>query len=389
MTVQVTEGGSVPEAPKGLANEGRGYTVDEAADRLRSIFARSEQPPAAPAAELPQRAPEQTGDDRRDPSTGRWKATQQDSGEPDAAPPDGEPSGDEDQAKADPEPQAPTIEPPRSWDAKQRERFAKLSPEDKQIVLEHETRRDTELRRVQNETAERTKEAQAERTAAQAERQALSAELGELQKHLKTDLDRVQAEIDQYAKVDWDAAYDQDPIKASKAKHYRDGLIERKRDMIEATRAAELKRQELGAKSHAENETARREALGREKNRLVEAIPEWKDQAKLQAGLGEIGEYLEGVGISRERIAQITDADSILIAQKAMRWDKLQSGKSDIKARVESAPKMAKPAATQDRSSQKSDDLAKALANNKKHGTVDTLAAVFRAKGFGDDSRRR
>ena len=396
MTVQVNEG-RVPDPPKPLANDGRGYTVDEGASRLKEIFSRARaseaaEPPDQPEA-LPQRReraaePDQT-DERRGPD-GRFKSALERNlaEEADAAPQETEPSGETE--SVEPEPETPPIEPPRSWDADQRDQFAKLTPEAQRVVLAHESRRDAELRRVQNETAEKAKAYEAELSAAQAERQHLSAALSEVQSHLKADLAKVEAEIGKYEKVDWNAAFDQDPVAAAKADRYLRNLQDRRRDILEAGRLTDQQRQELDAKTREEQTKAARETAAKEKARLVEAIPEWKDAAKMQAGLAEVAEYLTDVhGVPAERLANINDALSIMVARDAMKWHKLQTGKPAMQKRVEAAPKMAKPAAQQDAGTRVSDAKAQAEQAHKKHGTLETLAAVLKHRGYSDNPRRR
>ena len=401
MSVQQSEG-RVPEPPKPLANEGRGYTVDEGAARLREIFSRARTPDAEPpedAGALPQRRERadvvetrevQDEPERRGPD-GRFKSAneQRDSADDaDAAPRETEPSGETE--SAEPEPEAPPIDPPRSWDADQRDQFAKLTPDAQRAILAHETRRDAELRRVQNETAERAKAFETERTAAQAERQALSAALSDVQSHLKADLAGIDSELAKYEKVDWNAAFDQDLVAAQKADRYVRSLQDRRRDLIEAGRIAGQQRQELEGKTRQEQENASREFAAKEKARVVEAVPEWKDAAKMQTGLAEIAEYLSNVhGISEDRLKGINDAVSILVARDAMKWHKLQAGKPAMQRRVETAPKMAKPAAKQDTGVRMSDDKAKAEADHRKHGTLETLANVLKHRGYSDKPRRR
>lgn len=89
--------------------------------------------------------------------------------EPDAAPPDEEPSG-ETEGEADPAGEPP-IDPPRSWTKADKEVFASLPRETQLRLVEIDRARELEVRKGQNEVAERTKAANAERAAAEQARQ--------------------------------------------------------------------------------------------------------------------------------------------------------------------------------------------------------------------------
>ena len=73
----------------------------------------------------------------------------------DAAPPQEAP-GEQTEA-AEPAPEEPPIAPPRSWTKAEKERFATLPRETQEYLAERETERDREVRRSQNETAEKLK----------------------------------------------------------------------------------------------------------------------------------------------------------------------------------------------------------------------------------------
>lgn len=137
--------------------------------------------PGAPATPAPT-APAQDGalsasDAARMLADARWKRNNPESQgqQPEAAPtPDnelaGEANGDpvepapaEVQDEPDQEESLPPIEPPRSWSAEDKERF-KGYPHDLQVIIaEREQQRDREVRRLQNEDAERRKAFEAER----------------------------------------------------------------------------------------------------------------------------------------------------------------------------------------------------------------------------------
>jgi hypothetical protein len=88
--------------------------------------------------------------------------------EPDATAAAEQPPGDE-TAEAD-RAEQPPIEPPRSWTKEARERFASLPRETQEYLADREQERDRELRRSQNEAAEKLKGLTAKEQAAEQER---------------------------------------------------------------------------------------------------------------------------------------------------------------------------------------------------------------------------
>ena len=119
-----------------------GMTMEQAVPKLSAFFA----------------AENGTPPERDNPPAETARAEESPTG--DAAPQDTAPSGDE--QKAEPAEQPP-IAPPASWDADAKTRFAKLPREDQEYLIKRESDRDRELRRMQNETAERSKAFEAER----------------------------------------------------------------------------------------------------------------------------------------------------------------------------------------------------------------------------------
>src|SRR5437764_1181432 len=96
----------------------------------------------------------------------------------DAAPAEGQPSGE---TESQPEPAAePLIEPPRSWTKDEKERFKTLPRETQEYLAERETERDREIRRSQNEAAEKLKGLSAKEQAVEQARQQYEAALPQL-----------------------------------------------------------------------------------------------------------------------------------------------------------------------------------------------------------------
>lgn len=81
--------------------------------------------------------------------------------------------------------------------------------------------------------------------------------------------------------------------------------------------------QQLSQTKQAEVEAITRTQLESERSALLEAVPEWKDEAKMQAGVAEIRGYLKSAGYNDEQIGAITDHRDVVTARKAMLYDRL------------------------------------------------------------------
>lgn len=96
----------------------------------------------------------------------------------------------------------------------------------------------------------------------------------------------------------------------------------------------------------AEDAQRQRQAFVAEQARLlVEAIPEWKDEAKAKAEKSELAEYLAGYGFTESDLANVIDHRPMILARKAMLYDRMMKAKDELKTkRVRGeAPRTLKP----------------------------------------------
>lgn len=72
----------------------------------------------------------------------------------------------------------------------------------------------------------------------------------------------------------------------------------------------------------------RDESLRKSHEKLLEVLPEWRDQAKRTAEQQEIANLLIASGYSSDELNDLTDWRAVQIARKAMLWDKAQAVKA-------------------------------------------------------------
>jgi len=274
-----------------------------------------------------------------------------------------EPEGDE----QDDEPGEPAIEPPASWDAEARERFAKLPPEDQRYIADRESQRD---RFVQAKAAE----AQQHRDAARA---ALDEHIQLRQQYAE--------QLDTYAKLFEPQRPDYSLLASDpQAYAYQQAVYDRAiAQRGEIAQQAERARQEAQA---IQNHQARAEAQA-ELQRLVEAIPEWNDGQKR----GEMVQALESVGrelgYSDDLLAQARASDVIALKKAAewregyLKYKALQGKRMEAVRAAKGKPKVSIPGTAQPRGSGRKQALQDSMQTLRKSGSLDAAAAAFRNLG--------
>jgi hypothetical protein len=107
-----------------------------------------------------------------------------------------------------------------------------------------------------------------------------------------------------------------------------------------------------------------------EQQKLVELIPEFKDDAKAEVIRRDIRVYAKSIGFSDQELSQVYDSRAVTALYKSMMYDKLVAGKSGTLKKVQSAPKTLRPGTSNPKSSdqeaQKKDFERLRQSGNKK-----------------------
>jgi len=173
----------------------------------------------------------------------------------------------------------------------------------------------------------------------------------------------LETQLKQYQGVDWNALVDSDPIQAMKLdRQYRE-LQSAYSQKVNDIQAAQ---QNISA----QQQHFTQELLQREKQSMIEAIPDWKDAEKSKSERAEIKASLQKAGFTPEEIENLSDHRSVVIARKAMLYDQMMSKKPEVQKRVAEAPKPVKPGSTQQRN-QKGDAYQKNRDQLKKTGRAE------------------
>lgn len=146
----------------------------------------------------------------------------------------------------------------------------------------------------------------------------------------------------EYQNVDWNKLRAEDPISWA----VRNQEFNQKANAIDQHLAQVQNFQQQQAQQAQEAQAA---ALPKERDRMLEARPEWRDDTKFQAARTEISTYAQKLGYTPAELGAIFDHRYMLVLHDAARFAQLQAKSPDALKRVRAAPLMAKPGARTNR----------------------------------------
>lgn len=150
---------------------------------------------------------------------------------------------------------------------------------------------------------------------------------------------------------------------------YWDSLYEN--DPIEYIRQRDNERDNQSKMQAVQQEQVRlkQEKLVKEQAKLLEKIPEWKDQEVEQREKAALVQYARENGWTDAELAEAADSRYIELMRKAYLYDSLQSGKPIAKKKVKTAPKMVKSGQPKSKADSATDRKRKAFDNLRKKGS--------------------
>lgn len=127
------------------------------------------------------------------------------------------------------------------------------------------------------------------------------------------------------------ALLDTDPVAYQRQKlAYDDKVAQVQAVNAEQNRIAQLQQAEAAQRSQAFREE--------QHQMLLSAVPEWQDDGTRKQEVGELVDYLQGLGVPPEAIQGLTHHVDFVVARKAMLYDKLKAtGRETAKKKVRTA----------------------------------------------------
>lgn len=213
--------------------------------------------------------------------------------------------------------------------------------------------------RKTQQIAEMRKATEAELQAIRAERQQYAQLLGALSEQVKTAAE---------PQVDWDRLYQEDPIEYVRQREVM-------RENREKAAAIQAEQQRLAQIAQQEQAQQLQSLKAKESEKLIEALPTWKDPAKAKAEKAMLVEFGQKMGFTPQELGNIYDHRVVLALRKAALYDQMQAKRQGIKPVTNNGPKPAKPGAA-GRVSQMSDSV-RATQRLAKTGRVDDAASAI------------
>ncbi len=205
----------------------------------------------------------------------------------------------------------------------------KIDGEEKQVTA------DELVKNYQLEQAaqKRMQEAASERKQAEAERQVIAQQREQYEQALNVLSQQltVQEPTQEY----WEKLYAEDPLEYVKQ---RDAVRDRKDNLAkvqqEQMRVQQEKQQEM-VKVHQEH-------LAKESQRLLERIPEWRDEEVATREKQQVIQYAQRIGFTEQELQTASDSRAIETLRKAYLYDELMAKKPAAQKKVRKAPKVTK-----------------------------------------------
>lgn len=239
----------------------------------------------------------------------------------------------------------------------------KIDGKEEQLPLDEVIKgyqRQQDYTRKTMELAEERKEFQSEAEAISEERQQYAQLLQALSQQLESQMQQ---------EPDWDELYQQNPAAYVREKARWD-------DMKERRQAAQAEMQRVSQMQEQQNRQRLMQQLQSERERMLEAVPDWKDEKKFDAARKAVRDYGKALGFSDEELSQVFDHRAVLALWKASQYDALVSNKPE--GRKPEGPKAARAGAARNAPSQAS-GYKKARQRLAKSGSLDDAAALMRS----------
>lgn len=183
--------------------------------------------------------------------------------------------------------------------------------------------------------------------------------------------------LDQESAIDWNKLREDDPAEFSAKKAE---IAERRQALDNLKRqAAETFTQNQQAKQQ-EHQNLLQERLQQEAQSLLEKMPEWQDADRAKREKTELSEYLTSQGFSPQEVANAVDHRAIVIARKAMLFDRQNATGTVARKKLAKVPKTLKPGTPKPQDQRDREQIAKAKSRLRQTGSLDDALAVIRAK---------
>jgi hypothetical protein len=175
-----------------------------------------------------------------------------------------------------------------------------------------------------------------------------------------------QAQLQQeYAQVDFEKLYDEDPVEAARLEHKMRKKNEQLQQVQQQTQ--QLQMEEFN------------KYLEEQQKQMTVKIPEMTHPEKGPQFRKQMRDYLSSVGFNNQEIDSVYDHRYVLLVRDAMAYRNLQQAKPQIKKKAVNAPKVVKSGVSKSKGQQAAEAKRQQLSRLKKTGKVADAARIFRS----------
>ena len=116
--------------------------------------------------------------------------------------------------------------------------------------------------------------------------------------------------------------------------------------------AVQMERQRVQQEQQTHQQALLQKHIQQEQQKLVEAIPEFKDEVKAEVVRRDIRNYAKSIGFTDQELSQVYDSRAVQTLYKAMQYEKLMANKGATTKKVATAPKTIRPGTSNPQSSE-------------------------------------
>ena len=140
--------------------------------------------------------------------------------------------------------------------------------------------------------------------------------------------------------------------------------------------AVQLEKQRVQQEQQSHQQALLQKHIQQEQQKLVEAIPEFKDEVKAEVIRRDIRNYAKSIGFSDQELSQVYDSRAVQTLYKAMQFEKLMANKGATTKKVATAPKTIRPGTSNPQSSE-SEAIKKERAKLRQSGNKKDAVRLF------------
>ena len=140
--------------------------------------------------------------------------------------------------------------------------------------------------------------------------------------------------------------------------------------------AVQAERQRVQQEQMTHQQALLQKHIQQEQQKLIEAIPDFKDDVKGEVIRRDIRNYAKSIGFTDQELSQVYDSRAVQTLYKAMQYEKLLANKGATTKKVATAPKTLRPGTSNPQSSE-NETVKKERAKLRQTGNKKDAARLF------------